>query len=584
MEVAIRPNSSENYGVVYALGMRGLADDADKAGIFKQLQVMLGLDQQGVADKLRNSRDNLVEFSSREEARRQQLFLGDLGCVTVVQEHLVIGTWRVDARVAKDLEQRIERAEHGGGAVAFALLKADVPLVDPDAEKKLRDIAQQDCIRVSSQEFLVYCLANTGKGAVSWLSSVVKGLSHALSLAPKFQSLVALCPDDGRDIYELYASFQKQQELGDKTAELRSFAVAANLWPVAGSAWQSLLALGERALTEDIPESVRAYVNAYWPADPESVLSYQSSAQSDKGVAGSGRMILRNFSLGSDARRLTRGRLLQKVRNLKELPTLPVMAMRAYQLAQTPDSNVNELAGFVEKEPSLSARILGIVNSPYFGLNTTVESIKHALVLLGWEEIAHLALLLSSKAVFNGGRGDVGQKLWCHAAQSAEVARLLAAQIPGANASRMYTAALLHDVGKVCLYLVAGEEMHSCEKYAVQAKLPQYEIERERLGIDHAEVSGMLLRHWGLPESLCAVIERHHGCWPGEQELPRDSALLGLVDHLTHRIEGTEPHGDLVRIHRIQVDQLKPFLSEFSIISTDLIADDLKSGIRKIAA
>lgn len=584
MEVAVRHHSTESHGVVYSLGMCGLADDADKTQIFAQLQKTLRLDQNGVADRLRNSRENLAEFSTHDEARHHQLILGDLGCVTVVQKRIAIGDWRVEAKLADSLEHRIQRAEEGGGTVAVALLRSTEGRVGADLAKKLEQRAQQDCIPVSDHEILLHCLANTGKGAVNWLKNILQSLRQSEAGIPDFTPFVALCPEDGRDIYELHHAFAKQQGDNDRGEELESFAVPANLWPLAGSAWHNVLSLGEAALTDDIPSSVREYVHAYWPADSEAVLSYQSSPRADAASAGGGRMILRNFSLGSDARRLTRGRILQKVRGLKELPTLPVMAMRAYQLAQSADSNANELAGFVEKEPALSARILGIVNSPYFGLSTSVDSIKHALILLGWEEIAHLALLLSSKAVFSGGRNGVGQKLWRHAAQSAEVARLLALRVPDTNASRLYTAALLHDVGKVCLHLVANEEMQSCEKYAVQLNLPQYEIERERLGVDHAEVSGMLLRHWGLPESLCAVIERHHGCWPGEPQLLRDAALLGLVDHITHRIEGTEQHGDLVRIHRVHATELEPFLGEFSLVATDLIADDLKSNIREVVS
>lgn len=584
METANPIHSTESLEEVYSLGLAGLAKDADKTGMFQYLQKLLDTDLNSVVELLKSSRSRLIAFSSRDEARKHQLKLGDMGCVTMINSGWKIGRWVVDSDVPELIEKRIDQAEEKGIPQVIALLRTSNAIVDPDPQAILASTTGQQCVRVAPREFLIFCANESAKGAASWLKSTTSRFSLALKDSPKFTSAMALFPEDGHTLAEVYQSFEAHASGGERSAapDMKDFAVPANLWPIAGSAWREVLAVGEAGMVAAAPEPVAQFLKAYWPADPDALNDYRGS--SDGGGEQQGRNILRNFSLGTDARRLMRGRILQKVRAMREIPTLPVMAMQAYQLAQSPDSNATELAQFVEREPALSARILAVVNSPYFGLSSPVESIKHALVLLGWEEIAHLSLLLSSKAVFSRMHAGVGQQLWRHAALSAEVARHLAARVPNVNVSRMYTAALLHDVGKVCLYLVASDEMEDCTRHAKEAQVPNYEIERERLGLDHAEVSGMLLRHWGLPEQLCAMIERHHGCWPGEDQIDLDCALLGLIDHITHRVEGSENGGDLLRIHRVHAAKLEPYFGEFSVVSTDLLADDLQPALRSIAA
>ncbi len=584
METANPIHSTESLEEVYSLGLAGLAKDADKTGMFQYLQKLLDTDLASVVELLKSSRGRLVSFNSRDDARKHQLRLGDMGCVTLINSGWRIGRWVVDSDVPELIERRIDEAEAQGAPQVIALLRTSNAIVDADPQAICASVTGQECIRVAPREFLVFCANESAKGAASWLKTIASKLSLALKESPKFTSHVSLFPEDGRTLAELYESFNAPAQGRDRpaTPDMKNFAVPANLWPIAGTAWREVLSVGESNMVGAAPAPVAQFLKAYWPADPDALSAFRVS----NGTAGEqqGRNILRNFSLSTDARRLMRGRILQKVRSMRELPTLPVMAMQAYQLAQSPDSNATELAQFVEREPALSARILAVVNSPYFGLNSPVESIKHALVLLGWEEIAHLSLLLSSKAVFSRMSTSIGQQLWRHAALSAEVARHLAGRVPDINVSRMYTAALLHDVGKVCLYLVAGDEMEDCSRLAKEAQVPSYEMERERLGLDHAEVSGMLLRHWGLPEQLCSVIERHHGCWPGEDKISLECALLGLIDHITHRVEGSEKHGDLMRIHRVHATQLEPYFGEYSVVATDLLADDLQPSLRSIAA
>lgn len=584
MESANTSHCTESLEEVFSLSLAGLAKDADKTAMFQYLQKLLDADLNAVVEKLKSSRNRLVTFESRDDARTHQLRLGDMGCVTMINSGWKIGRWTVDSEVPELLEKRIDDADSKGAAQVIALLRSNSPILDVEPEAICASISGQECVRVAPREFLIFCANESAKGAASWLKSISSKFSLALKESPKFENTVALFPEDGRTLAEVYAGFEAHLNGTERSAQpdMKNFSVPANLWPIAGAAWREVLAVGEAGMIAAAPDDVAQFLKAYWPADPDALDSYRGNTT--EGGEQQGRNILRNFSLGSDARRLTRGRILQKVRSMRELPTLPVMAMQAYQLAQSPDSNATELAKFVEREPALSTRILAVVNSPYFGLSSPVESIKHALVLLGWEEIAHLSLLLSSKAVFSRMHAGVAQDLWRHSALSAEVARHLAARVPEVSVSRLYTAALLHDVGKVCLYLVAGDEMEACTKHAQEAQVPTYEVERERLGLDHAEISGMLLRTWGLPEPLCTMIERHHGCWPGEQQIDLDCALLGLVDHITHRVEGSENAGDLLRIHRIHADKLQPYFGEFSVVATDLLADDLQPSLRSIAA
>ncbi|MEN8720292.1 MAG: HDOD domain-containing protein, partial [Oceanococcaceae bacterium] len=520
-----------------------------------------------------------------DQARRAQLALGDRGAVTTVRRGWSIGVWVVDEDVPEQLLDRLAEAESNGASLILARLTVAAPIKDANPAAICAQLSGRECLRLSTHEFLLFCPPGGSQGAASWIKAVASRLRLGLVGQPDIHASLAFCPDQGRTLADLHNHFHDRAENAVNRApraDMKCFAVPGQSWPVAGSAWREVLALGEDNATSELPANIADYVRSYWPADPEATRHFAQHATPR--IERCGRNILRNFSLGGESRRQTRSRILQKVRALRDLPSLPVMAMQAYKLAQSPDSNAEQLARFVEREPALSARILGVVNSPHFGLNASVESIRHAIVLLGWEEISQISLMLSSKTVFSRSQGVVGKELWEHAVRAAEVARHLARRVPDVSVSRMYTAALLHDVGKVCLHMVAADAMQECRNHARQAGVPTYEMERERLGLDHAELSGMMLRHWGLPETLCEIIERHHGCWPGEQGLPVESALLGLVDHITHRLEGSERHGDLTRIHRVHAHPLEPHFGAFSNITIDLLADDLQPQLRAVAA
>lgn len=584
MDTAKSPPPTDQLSAVFSLRLAGLAKEVDRPKLFEYLRERMDVPLASVVERLKVRRDRILDFTSRDDARAEQLRLGDLGAVTVINEGWQVGDWFVDSDVPERFEQQLESAEANDADLVVAQLRASAPL-DAQAAKVCESLASRECLRMNAKELLLFCPPGSSKGAASWVKAIVSRLSLALPDTPSFEATVALCPEQGRTLDELYRSLhsiedEQDAEAAEDNKQQPDFAERAIPWPIAGAAWPQVLALGLTNATADLPTAISDYIQAYWPADPDSLRHYQKVTPAESGA----RNILRNYSLAADSRQRNRGRLLQKVRNMRELPTLPVMAMQAYKLAQSPHSNAEQLARFVEREPALCSRILTLVNSPHFGLSSKVESIRHGIVLLGWEEIAHLALLLSTKAVFGGGLGEMGQRLWNHAAQAAEVARHLSERVPEVSASRMFTAGLLHDVGKVCLYLADPEAMSECARNAEHARVPTYEVERERLGIDHAEVSGMLLRHWGLPERLCNIIERHHGVWPNEKELPLESALLGLVDHVTHRLnDGDEVHADQMRVHFAHAKMLEPYFGEFSNVTTDLLAEDLEGQLRHAA-
>lgn len=201
------------------------------------------------------------------------------------------------------------------------------------------------------------------------------------------------------------------------------------------------------------------------------------------------------------------------LRSLKNLPPFPPVAQRALLLLNEPEVNIQELVAVVKFDPAVTANILRISNSAYFGLNQEIHSLHQALLLLGTQELLKIMVISGATRLFSSvasGYGGERRGLWHHSVSCALMVDLLARDLSLIDQATGFTAGLLHDLGKVVLSLFAQREFLAIQEVMEQQGVSFLEAEKNILGIDHAELGGEMARMWRFPDRLRLAITYHH--------------------------------------------------------------------------
>jgi putative nucleotidyltransferase with HDIG domain len=215
--------------------------------------------------------------------------------------------------------------------------------------------------------------------------------------------------------------------------------------------------------------------------------------------------------------------------SLHTIPNIPPLIMEIRQMIQDPDVSFRALAEKIKYDPGLTANILSMANSAYFGFSRGINSFNQALVLMGTKRVFELVLANGVAPVIN--RSIKGYDLppgvlWEHSVAVAvgteELARELRLNVPDYS----FTAGLLHNIGKLALGNFVEDELNLISDLCRKKKITFDEAEREILGIDHAEVGGILLQNWNLPRHFVDIATYHHR--------PEDFKEINLVLDLVH--------------------------------------------------
>jgi putative nucleotidyltransferase with HDIG domain len=195
------------------------------------------------------------------------------------------------------------------------------------------------------------------------------------------------------------------------------------------------------------------------------------------------------------------------VEALDRLPCQPLIAMQTIRLIADPDASAAQLGRLVEVDPSLSARVMRLANSPYYGLSNRVASPGRAVVLLGFETVQSVALAASCGILDDDSLDD--DEFWLHSLAVAGAATSLAgrARVPVAEA---FNAGLLHDLGRSLLDRLEPEGAAEVER-RIAAGQPRMVAEAGVFGATHAELGAAALERWRFPAPLVRAVGSHHG-------------------------------------------------------------------------
>jgi putative nucleotidyltransferase with HDIG domain len=223
-----------------------------------------------------------------------------------------------------------------------------------------------------------------------------------------------------------------------------------------------------------------------------------------------------------------------------ELPTLPAVLGKILNTAADPDASAIDLGQHIAADVSLSATLLKLVNSSYYGFYRQIMSVTQAIVVLGFLEVRNLTLTATAFNTFETIPSNYDRmQLWRHSLGSAIAADRIA-RIVGRGTEGCFEAALLHDLGKVALDWLYPELFRNAASQAEERGVSIAETEREVFGMTHADVGGRLAEHWNLPERVVEAICCHHA--PEQAKIdPGLAQIVAVANCLTYRAELGEP-------------------------------------------
>jgi HD-like signal output (HDOD) protein len=220
-----------------------------------------------------------------------------------------------------------------------------------------------------------------------------------------------------------------------------------------------------------------------------------------------------------------------------EISSLPNIFYKVNAAVDDPETSFAEIGQIIGADPSLAARLLKIVNSSFYGFSSKIETITHAVTIVGMMQLRDLVLATSIAAQFRGISKKVidMEAFWLHSISTGLAARIIAIYRKEPNPERYYVMGLLHDIGRLLLLLNAPDEMKlALEHYRKGGLL--YEAENEVLGLDHSKVAGALLEKWELPIRLTDAINFHHD--PANSKAnPLDASIIHVADIISHSME-----------------------------------------------
>jgi putative nucleotidyltransferase with HDIG domain len=197
---------------------------------------------------------------------------------------------------------------------------------------------------------------------------------------------------------------------------------------------------------------------------------------------------------------------------IRELPTLPLVANKINAILHDPTSSISDLSKIIEKDQSITAKLLKLVNSAHYGLPQRVSNINQAIALLGYRNISYIVMTLSVfdtlKNLENSSFNR--RKFWVHSIAVGILSQKLAKESNFLLVDDIFTAGLLHDLGKVFLDGFLHEEFQAILNRAEKAGIAFIDAEHELFDVDHSMVGEWMARTWRLPLHVIGGIKHHH--------------------------------------------------------------------------
>jgi putative nucleotidyltransferase with HDIG domain len=254
---------------------------------------------------------------------------------------------------------------------------------------------------------------------------------------------------------------------------------------------------------------------------------------------------------------------------IDSFPSMPGAGARMLALLQEQDTKVSDIEEILRYDPGLTANVLKLANSAYFGVPSKIGSLKQAVVLLGTKRLTQLvvascvsAVMYKSVAGYDLPAGD----LWRHSVAVSIACEAMVKDQKRSNKIDVFTPALLHDIGKLVLGSFVSEELEAIQQIAGKG-VPFVVAENMVLGTDHAETGARILERWNLPAEVINAVRWHHDPDSADaSDLQMD--VVYLANLLCQTSETTvAAGGNAVELSATVIDRLGIEMDQFETIS-----------------
>jgi len=221
---------------------------------------------------------------------------------------------------------------------------------------------------------------------------------------------------------------------------------------------------------------------------------------------------------------MTDKRIHRLVGNTRTLPSAPTVYNALLEVLARGTASAQQVSQVVERDPAMTAKLLQVVNSAFFGLPRAITEVRSAVTYLGTNTVRHLVLAVEAFECVRGADTAFVEHRRQHAMSTAQIARQIA---PSALADQAFVAGMLHDVGSLLLASTLPKEHAAVRQLAERTGRPIQQVETEKLGASHSQVGGYLLGMWGLSLPIVEAVTYHHN----PESLPETGADLARLLH-----------------------------------------------------
>jgi putative nucleotidyltransferase with HDIG domain len=212
---------------------------------------------------------------------------------------------------------------------------------------------------------------------------------------------------------------------------------------------------------------------------------------------------------------------------IEDLPPLPAVAARVMGMADDDRTSAMDLAQVLSTDQALTAKLIRISNSAYYGFARRVSTVREAVVMLGFKQVRQVAVGASLINTFRGAKGGAGDAFnldlfWGHSVAVAVAGEALAKKTRTARPEDAFTAGILHDIGRLVLRQTMPAEFAEAVALAKTTGVPLHETELQITGYAHDDIGRALGERWKFPAHLVDAVRCHHdlGLTPERDGLP----------------------------------------------------------------
>ncbi len=262
--------------------------------------------------------------------------------------------------------------------------------------------------------------------------------------------------------------------------------------------------------------------------------------------------------------------IIKKIESSEDLPTLPVVMTKLIDAINDEKSSAADLTKIMENDPAMSARVLKLANSAFYGLRFKVDNLKRAIVVLGFETVRMLALSTTILDLFSAKKqlAFSPEDFWLHSLGAGKASQILSTKLKTEVVPEtLFTAGLLHDIGKYCLALTLKEEYKTVVQKGKDKQVTLYISEKENLEITYCDVNNWLAQKWNLPETLSAPMTNHNQPRNPANKYPLETYIVYLASEIS-RAENFGMAGDFNKVDIKILPSLFPQIKENNIKET----------------